>query len=352
MSEVATGTIRNHASFRNRKNVQMASGSASWLVNEKALPEALMNNRLYTIKEVSLRTGLSTQLIRKWEERYSVVKPSRFPNGYRGYTKENVETFIWLKSRVDAGVPIGLAVQDYQESGGAPAGANSEAVASIAVLPAGTRAEEYQQQFLHFFLQLDYRSSQYLFDQLTALHQLDFVLMEVLRPTLVEIGEMWLRGDASEYQEHFGSHFVRDRLLAMKNLYFTSPNQPLIVTACSPYERHEIGVLFFGFYAMQQGYQVVYLGTSPSEKGIFDCLQQSQPKAFAFGVSTMHVYKDSLPFFARLDQEIIDRKCKTKVFVGGRIFKEDALVPGTQNIYLMSGDAKTALSKIKSMVVV
>ncbi|MCI3921519.1 cobalamin B12-binding domain-containing protein [Paenibacillus sp. TRM 82003] len=311
-----------------------------------------MNNRLYTIKEVSLRTGLSTQLIRKWEERYSVVKPSRFPNGYRGYTKDNIDTLIWLKSRVDAGVPIGLAVQDYQVSGDA-SGRLEEPLRAAASPPteaSGTEAEGYQQQFLQCFVRLDYRAAQQLFDQLTALHQLDFVLMRVLRPTLVELGERWLRGEISEYQEHFGSHFVRDRLLAMKNIFLTSPEQPLLVTACSPYERHEIGVLFFGFYALQQGFQIVYLGTSPSEKGILDCLGQFRPHAFAFSVSTMHVYNDSLPFFRRLDAEITKRASRTKVFVGGRAVMEDGVLPGTRHIYLMTGDAKDALAKIKALV--
>jgi DNA-binding transcriptional MerR regulator len=310
-----------------------------------------MNKRLFTIKEVSLRTGLSTQLIRKWEERYGVVSPSRFPNGYRGYTKENVDTFIWLKSRVDAGVPIGLAAQDYQVSGSGLFRADPERTSiSPLFITSSTRAEEYQQQFLQYFLQLDYRSSQHLFDQLTGLHQLDFVLMQVLKPTLVELGEMWIRGEASEYQEHFGSHFVRDRLLAMKNLFMTSPNQPLVVTACSPCEHHEIGVLFFGFYALQQGFQIVYLGASPSEKGILDCLQQFEPKAFAFSVSTTQVYEDSLPFFTRMDQAITDQHCVTKVFIGGRIVKEDGVLPGTHSVYTLSGGAPVALSKMKAII--
>jgi len=311
-----------------------------------------MNERLYTIKEVSLRTGLSTQLIRKWEERYGVVHPSRFPNGYRGYTKEHVVAFLWLKSRVDAGVPIGLAVQEFQANG-APSlpGESAEAAAPIAAPAASaTRAAEYQRQFLKFFLQLDYRACQQLFDQLTALHQLDFVLRQVLQPALVELGEMWLRGEASEYQEHFGSHFVRDRLLAMKNLFLVSPSQPLLVTACSPFERHEIGVLFFGFYALQQGFQIVYLGAAPSEKGILDCLRQFAPRGFAFSVSTMHAYQDSLPFFVRLDEEIAAQNLQTKVFVGGRVIKEDAVLPGTQNVYLMSGDAYASIAKIKAMI--
>ncbi|TLS49928.1 cobalamin B12-binding domain-containing protein [Paenibacillus antri] len=312
-----------------------------------------MNKRLHTIKEVSLRTGLSTQLIRKWEERYGVVSPARFPNGYRGYTKEHVDTFLWLKSRVDAGVPIGLAVQEFQSTGllAVPWGDVAEAGPQAAApSTSGLRSEAYRRQFLSYFLQMDYRSSQQLFDQLMALHQVDYVLLQVLQPTLVELGEMWERGRASEFQEHFGSHFVRDRLLAMKNLYNASPIQPLVVTACAPYERHEIGVLYFGFYAMQQGFRNVYLGAAPSEKGILDCLRESAPRAFAFGVSTPHVFNDSLPFFRQLDEDISAGNRQTKVFVGGRAIEEDAVLSGTRNVYLLAGDAKETAAKIRAML--
>jgi len=312
-----------------------------------------MNKRLHTIKEISLRTGLSTQLIRKWEERYGVVTPARFPNGYRGYTKEHVDTFLWLKSRVDAGVPIGLAVQEFQANGLPSAPKDDVAdTAPPTAAPAGsgTRSEEYRRQFLTYFLRMDYASSQQLFDQLTALHQVDYVLLQVLQPALVQLGEMWELGEASEFQEHFGSHFVRDRLLAIKNLYNASSVQPLLVTACAPVERHEIGILYFGYYAMQQGFQTVYLGTSPAEKGILDCLRQFSPRAFAFGVTTPDVFAHAIPFFRRLDEEIAAGHRQTKVFVGGRAIKEDAVLAGTRNVFLMSGDAKETAAKIRAMI--
>jgi methanogenic corrinoid protein MtbC1 len=258
-----------------------------------------------------------------------------------------------LKSRVDAGVPIGLAVQEFQANG-LPSTPGDDSVDSgaQAAVPAGSgsRSDEYRRQFLAYFLRMDYASSQQLFDQLTALHQVDYVLLQVLQPALVQMGEMWERGEASEFQEHFGSHFVRDRLLAMKNLYNVSSGQPLLVTACAPFERHEIGILYFGFYAMQQGFQTVYLGTSPAEKGILDCLRQFSPRAIAFGASTPDVFGNSLSFFRRLDEEIAAGNRQTKVFVGGRAIKEDAVLSGTRHVYLMSGDAKETAAKIRAMI--
>ncbi len=315
-----------------------------------------MTQRLFTIKEAALRTGLSTQLIRKWEERYDAVTPSRFPNGYRGYTKQDMETLLWLKSKVDEGVPIGLAVQERKQQleEGEQTGSTTpqeEGIATFHVEGSPGEAKDYREKLISLFLRLDQSGSQRFFDQLLALHHMDFVLLQVLAPALVDIGERWERGEISEYQEHFGSHFVRERLLALRNLYHRATDTPLVVTACSPKERHELGVLFFGYFALQQGFQIVYLGAAPSEKGIFDCLEQLKPAAFAFGSSSSELLKEAIPFYLELDRRIQQLELATKVFIGGRAIDRDELLTGTEAIHLVAGDAQETVQKIKKLIV-
>src|SRR5690625_7857714 len=60
-----------------------------------------INNKLYYIKEVSELTGISEQLIRKWENRYQFVKQERLDNGYRIYTYEDIVTLKSLKNLRD-----------------------------------------------------------------------------------------------------------------------------------------------------------------------------------------------------------------------------------------------------------
>ncbi|WP_243387179.1 MerR family DNA-binding transcriptional regulator [Bacillus kexueae] len=42
-----------------------------------------IDERTYHIQQVLNLTGLSKQVIRKWEERYQIVQPQRLDNGYR-----------------------------------------------------------------------------------------------------------------------------------------------------------------------------------------------------------------------------------------------------------------------------
>ncbi|MGE6227314.1 MerR family transcriptional regulator [Paenibacillus chitinolyticus] len=306
-------------------------------------------SRLYTIKEASMRSGLSTQLIRKWEERYGAVQPDRFPNGYRGYTNHDIETLIWLKSKADSGVPIGLAVQEKQLR--LESSASTETISRTeAELPfIRSELKEYREKLLGLFLQLDQAGAQRFFDRLAALHQMDFILLQVLQPTLIRVGEMWERGEISEYQEHFGSHFIRERLLALKNLFSIPPDGPRLITACSPYERHELGILFLGYFALQNGFQTLYLGASPSEKGILDCLEQNRPAAFAFGSSMKSMLDETYPFYAKLDRRIGELGSRTKVFIGGNAVERDGVLHGTKHIYLLSGDARECALKLKKL---
>ncbi|WP_141505921.1 MerR family transcriptional regulator [Paenibacillus luteus] len=317
-----------------------------------------MTPRLYTIKEVSLRSGVSTQLIRKWEERYEAVMPQRMQNGYRGYTKQDMETLVWLKGQVDEGVPIGMAVLEWKNEQEAAAKelereeielASEDAIVKLQqfYMPTAMDWNQPIEQLLQFFIQLDLSNAQRFYEQLLAIHNLEHLLLNILEPTLVELGERWERGEISEYQEHFGSHFIRDKMLAIRSLFRPNDESPLLVTACGPGERHELGILFFGFFAQQEGFRVIYLGSSPAEKGIFDCLADVQPTAFTFSFSIEERLESAVPFLLELDRRITENHFRTKVFIGGRAIHEDALLQGTEQVYLIAGDGKSCIEKMK-----
>lgn len=310
-------------------------------------------NRLYTIKEVSVRTSLSTQLIRKWEERYGAVTPSRFPNGYRGYTKQDIDKLLWLKNRVDDGVPIGLAVQDMKQHGTLPpAAGRSPARRGDDFDPdkLDAKFKEYGNKLISYFLKLDQAGAQRYCDQMLAMHNMDFVLTHVLHPVHIELALSRERGDIFEYQEHFGSEFIRERLVAAKAMYAAVADKPLLITACSPHEWQELGVLFFGYFALQQGFQNVYLGAAPAVKGLIDCIEQVRPAAFVFGSSSERQLREAFGFYRELDKRIEEHRMKTKVFICGRAISEDAVLPGAKSIYIMAGTAQETVQKIKKLI--
>lgn len=61
----------------------------------------------YTIGQAAKLTGLSTHIIRKWEERYAAISPERTSGGDRRYGSEQVARLTLLKELVDSGESIG-----------------------------------------------------------------------------------------------------------------------------------------------------------------------------------------------------------------------------------------------------
>ncbi len=72
----------------------------------------------FSIQQVADVTGLSKQVIRKWEERYGVVQPQRLDNGYRIYSQQDVKMLLKVKLLSEQGHSLkqaALLVQELDE---------------------------------------------------------------------------------------------------------------------------------------------------------------------------------------------------------------------------------------------
>src|SRR3990172_3125842 len=88
----------------------------------------------YRIKAVSQQTGVPAVPLRAWERRYGLLAPHRTRGNYRLYSDQDVAMLRWLKSRVDAGLPVRIAAEELlamRQTGGWPE----------ALPPLGTRDE-------------------------------------------------------------------------------------------------------------------------------------------------------------------------------------------------------------------
>src|SRR4051794_41287273 len=61
------------------------------------------------IAALTQRTGVPSDTIRKWEQRYGVLHPERTPGGQRRYSERDVARVEWLKERLHEGYRIGEA---------------------------------------------------------------------------------------------------------------------------------------------------------------------------------------------------------------------------------------------------
>jgi methanogenic corrinoid protein MtbC1 len=199
-------------------------------------------NASLNIAALTQRTGVPSDTIRKWEQRYGVLHPARTAGGQRRYSELDVARVEWLKERIHEGYRIGEAA--------ALLGAGDHVARTV---------DELRTAIVAATVASDVHELGNLVDQALALSTLDESFLQVLTPALVEVGERWAAGSVSVAQEHLASATVRAALQKLLSDQ-RADVRGTAVLACAPGEHHEIGLLMLAVLLRSDGWEVAYLG--------------------------------------------------------------------------------------------
>jgi DNA-binding transcriptional MerR regulator len=200
------------------------------------------------IGELSKRSGVSPELLRAWERRYGLLRPTRSPGGLRLYSLDDLERVRLMREHLAGGLAAAEAASlvSRPEHRDAATGPAAPAASAIGELAAALDA-------------FDEPRAQTVLDELLAATTVDALLSAVVLPYLRDLGERWERGEASVAQEHFASAVVRGRLLGLARGWGRGLG-PLALLACLPGEQHDLGLIAFGLALRARGWRVAYLG--------------------------------------------------------------------------------------------
>lgn len=272
------------------------------------------NEMNYNITQVADMTGLSKQVIRKWEERYGIVQPKRLDNGYRIYNKNEVSTLLYVKSLIDKGQTVKQAALQMKEKGTRTKESLFEKAESPknesvhvnehvrSLLSEGTLCHEHS---MNRILHLAYHTN----DMHTFLHQ-------IVVPFLKEVGQRWRDGRWGEYQEALASLVVRDFLVQLRRNFQFDEAAPLLLGACLPNERHEIPLHIILLEVMLQGWRTVILGPSPAPNSIQSTVQQLNPEKVVLSAITSIPFDEDKQVLQELDQ-FASQHPHTQFYIGG-----------------------------------
>jgi DNA-binding transcriptional MerR regulator len=202
------------------------------------------------IAALAQRTGVAPDTLRKWEQRYGILRPERTAGGQRRYTERDVARVEWLRARLAEGYRIGEAAL-LLGSSTAPAAATPREHVDM-ILAAVDRGEVAE-----VGLRLD---------QVFALHRVETVLVDVIAPLLRSVGDLWAAGEVTVAQEHLVSEAVRARLGHLVGDAASGGRGPALLV-CAPGERHELGLMTLAVALRNDGWQVVYVGADTPLEG-------------------------------------------------------------------------------------
>jgi DNA-binding transcriptional MerR regulator len=200
---------------------------------------------LLRIGELSRRSGVSPELLRAWERRYRLLRPTRSSGGLRLYSPADLERVRVMREHLAAGVAAAEAAALALET---------EMGDATAASPASLRGE-----LAAALDRFDEPAAQAAIDRLLSVMTVDALLADVVMPYLRELGDRWERGDASVAQEHFASAVLRGRLLGLARGWGLGVG-PVALLACLPGELHDLGLIAFGLALRARGWRIVFLG--------------------------------------------------------------------------------------------
>ena len=160
----------------------------------------------HRIHRVAKLTGLSRDVIRVWERRYGLVKPSRSANRYRIYSDEEVALLRYVKNEMDKGQSIGdlIAVGREKLLASASRVAAAEAVASPPY-------ERVLHELVSTLEPLNRNSFERRLNGAVAVIPFEEALYGILLPLQTRVGQLWHDGQLGVAVEHYVTNQVRQK---------------------------------------------------------------------------------------------------------------------------------------------
>ena len=210
---------------------------------------------IHRIHRVAKLTGLSKDVIRVWERRYGLVKPSRSSNRYREYSDEEVALLRFVKAQMEQGATIGaLAVEGHDSL-----------VARMRIAtPVSAEDQKPHERLLDDLIgsldPLDKAGFERRLNGAVAVIPFDEAVQRILLPLQRRIGELWHQGRLNIAVEHYVTKIVQQKLFSVMNQLPVNESGPRILIACPEGETHEIGAQAVAYIAATKGCHVYYLG--------------------------------------------------------------------------------------------
>jgi DNA-binding transcriptional MerR regulator/methylmalonyl-CoA mutase cobalamin-binding subunit len=243
----------------------------------------------HPIRVVSLRTGLTPDVLRVWERRYGVVEPQRSEGGQRLYSDADIERLTLLNRATQAGRAIRQVAELGNEELAALLEEDSAARTATAPAPAAAAAgSEYVASGISAVEALDSGQLQFVLGQaVLALGAADFV-DQVLGPLLRQIGDRWHDGSLTPAHEHAASIIIKRTLQWMEEILEVPASAPLMLVTTPAGDRHEMGAILVGVVAGTEGWRARQLGPDLPAADIAAAATQSGAAAVA--VSSIRDY--------------------------------------------------------------
>jgi MerR family transcriptional regulator, light-induced transcriptional regulator len=227
------------------------------------------------------RTGLSAHVLRAWERRYDVVRPSRGADGHRLYSDVDVERLALVHRATRAGRSVASVVALPTDQLRALVAEDAARASTRPAAPGSYR----EQAMLAVRSLAPERLGVVLRRALLSLGTVTFV-EDVVGPLMVEIGDEWHAERITVAQEHAATAAVL-HLLGSLIRELELPDAASHAALATPRgERHAVGAMMAASVASHDGWHVTWLGPDLPTSQIATAAVEARADVVALSVAT------------------------------------------------------------------
>jgi methanogenic corrinoid protein MtbC1 len=233
------------------------------------------------IAVVEQETGLSKDVLRKWETRYKYPVPGRDGHGDRVYTRDQVERLRTIKRLLDGGYRpsklLGMSAKELAQLDGSSVRADRGGDAGAVIPELLALLKAHQPARLRAALA-----------RLLQSQGLNRFVQDTMAPMSAAVGEAWLRGDIHVFEEHLFSEIASAILRQSLDAMETPEGRPRILMSTLRGEKHALGLLMAACLFTLRGAHCVYLGTETPSEDLAQATRAHDANAVALSFSSAY----------------------------------------------------------------
>jgi methanogenic corrinoid protein MtbC1 len=294
---------------------------------------------IFNTKAVARETGVPADTFRAWERRYGVPRPRRTAGGHRLYSERDIAIIRWLRDRTDDGVNISHAVMLLSNMLDPPADEPADHSEARAIkLLVG--------EFVQALVKFDLARAERLLSEAFSIYAFEHVLIDLIQPAMIEIGEYWQRGEINVGVEHFATQFVQRKLGGLINAFEGGRQRGPIVLGCAPSELHDLGATIASLFLARRGWNVVYLGPQVPLIDLLATVRSVNPSMVCLSASTIETAMELITVARSLKEAY-----PTIPFgYGGRIFNTNPEICTSISGMFLGHDAREFVERVSTLV--
>ncbi len=263
----------------------------SWTT--KQLGAMLELSNALPISAVERETGISKDVLRKWETRYGFPNPERDAHGERLYAPEQVLRLRQIKRMLDAGMRPGRVVpQTAVRSCELERVGATRVLASVSSVPGAALLVHLRTHDLTGLRQM--------LQRLLLSQGLRAFVLDTVVPLIQAVGAAWAAGELEIHEEHLFTEVLQGVLRGAQESLANVDGRPRVLLTTAPEESHGLGLQMVAALLALDGAHCVSLGTRTPMQDIANAALAHRSDIVALSFSIAYPARRIQPTLAEL----------------------------------------------------